>query len=58
MKKLELLARVTELTHNATLVHDDVIDLSHKRRNKPTVNEIYGNKKAVIMGDYMLARRI
>lgn len=44
-----------ELVHNASLIHDDVIDESKIRRNTPTLNSEFGNKLAVICGDYLLS---
>ncbi len=44
-----------ELLHTASLVHDDVVDYSLERRDSPSVNERWGNKVAVLSGDYMLA---
>ncbi|MCM2323681.1 MAG: polyprenyl synthetase family protein [Oligoflexia bacterium] len=49
-------ARVAELMHAATLAHDDVIDEATKRRNKPTLNHLASNQKAVLTGDLLLAR--
>ncbi len=49
-------ARVAELMHAATLAHDDVIDEATKRRNRPTLNHIATNQKAVLTGDLLLAR--
>lgn len=49
-------ARVAELMHAATLAHDDVIDEATKRRNRPTLNKIATNQKAVLTGDLLLAR--
>jgi geranylgeranyl pyrophosphate synthase len=51
-------ARVIELIHNATLIHDDVIDESHTRRDNPTINSKLHNKKSILIGDYMLAKAI
>lgn len=44
-----------ELLHMASLVHDDVVDESDKRRGQSSVNAIYNNKVSVLVGDYMLA---
>lgn len=44
------------MIHTATLVHDDVIDTSDTRRGKPSVNALYGQRKAIIGGDYILAK--
>lgn len=44
-----------ELVHNASLIHDDVIDESQTRRNVQTLNNAFGNKLAVISGDYLLS---
>ncbi len=47
------MATVMEFLHTATLVHDDIIDSADKRRNRPTVNALYGNETAVLMGDWL-----
>lgn len=44
-----------ELVHNASLIHDDVIDESNIRRNSKTINNEFDNKLAVISGDYILS---
>ncbi|WP_294627731.1 polyprenyl synthetase family protein [uncultured Bacteroides sp.] len=44
-----------ELLHTASLIHDDVVDESTKRRGQLSVNAIFNNKVAVLTGDYMLA---
>lgn len=44
-----------ELLHNASLVHDDVVDDSAERRGQPSVNVQFNNKVAVLSGDYLLA---
>ena len=44
-----------ELLHTASLVHDDVVDESKERRGQPSVNAIYNNKVAVLVGDYVLS---
>ncbi len=45
-----------ELLHKASLVHDDLIDEDALRRARPTFHSVYGWKKAVIMGDFLVAR--
>ena len=50
------LAEVTELIHTASLVHDDVIDDSSTRRGRPALHTEIGTKKAVLAGDFLLAR--
>ncbi|HEY0727611.1 MAG TPA: polyprenyl synthetase family protein [Pyrinomonadaceae bacterium] len=47
------MATVMEFLHTATLVHDDIIDKAETRRNRPTVNALYGNETAVLMGDWL-----
>jgi len=49
-------AATLELIHNATLLHDDVIDEGRKRRHLPTINSLYGNESAVLLGDFLLSR--
>ncbi|MBP3511221.1 MAG: polyprenyl synthetase family protein [Prevotella sp.] len=44
-----------ELLHTASLVHDDVVDDSSERRGQASVNATYGNKVAVLVGDYLLS---
>lgn len=50
------LAEISELIHTASLFHDDVIDGSDTRRNIPAVHMSFGNKTAILAGDYLLAR--
>lgn len=50
------LAEITELIHTASLLHDDVIDHSTTRRSAPSANTTFGNKMAVLAGDFMLGR--
>jgi octaprenyl-diphosphate synthase len=50
------LAACIELIHNATLLHDDVIDKSSFRRGNKTNNHIWGNKNSILTGDYLLSR--
>src|SRR5258705_11585378 len=47
------MATVMEFLHTATLVHDDIIDNADTRRDRPTVNALYGNETAVLMGDWL-----
>jgi len=48
-------AHIAEMIHTASLVHDDVIDMSDMRRGKTSVNCIWGQRKAILAGDYILA---
>lgn len=54
-KKQIILQTAIELVHNASLIHDDVIDESNIRRNSKTINNEFDNKLAVISGDYILS---
>lgn len=49
-------AAIIEMIHNATLLHDDVIDEGQKRRGLPTINRLWGNETAVLLGDLLLSR--
>jgi len=49
-------AALTELLHTATLVHDDIVDESDRRRGRFSINALWGNKLAVLVGDYLLSR--
>lgn len=49
-------ACVIELIHTATLLHDDVVDISEKRRGKVTINCNWGNKEAILVGDFLYTR--
>jgi len=49
-------ATLIELMHTATLVHDDVVDNSNKRRGMFSINALWKNKIAVLSGDYLLAK--
>ncbi len=44
-----------ELLHTASLVHDDVVDNSQKRRGQPSVNAVFDNRVSVLVGDYLLS---
>ena len=50
------LAACVELIHAATLMHDDVIDVSDLRRGKKTINSIWNNQSSILVGDYLLSR--
>ncbi len=50
------LAASVEFMHTATLLHDDVVDESAKRRGMDTANNIWGNKASVLVGDYLLGK--
>ena len=49
-------ATFVEMVHNATLLHDDVVDDADQRRNKASVKAQFGNLSAVLAGDYLLAK--
>jgi octaprenyl-diphosphate synthase len=49
------LAAAVEFIHTATLLHDDVVDESAKRRGRPTANLLWDNKSSVLVGDYLFA---
>ena len=49
-------AVLVELLHTATLIHDDVVDNADKRRGMWSINALFKNKVAVLMGDYLLSR--
>lgn len=50
------LAAAVEFIHAATLLHDDVVDLSKDRRGNLTANEVWGNKTSVLVGDFLFSR--
>lgn len=50
------LAEITEMIHTASLVHDDVVDESATRRGAPTVHSRFGNKVAILAGDFLFAQ--
>ncbi|MGR3344788.1 MAG: polyprenyl synthetase family protein, partial [Paracoccaceae bacterium] len=50
------LAASVEFIHTATLLHDDVVDESQRRRGRPTANLLWDNKSSVLVGDYLFAR--
>lgn len=49
-------ATLVEILHTATLIHDDVVDDADTRRGLASINAVWKNKVAVLMGDYLLAR--
>lgn len=49
-------AAMVQMIHDATLLHDDVIDEGHRRRGAPTINRLWGNESAVLLGDFVLSR--
>lgn len=51
-----LLATTVEFIHTATLLHDDVVDESEKRRGRPTANLLWDNQSSVLVGDYLFSR--
>lgn len=50
------LATVIEFLHTATLLHDDVVDMSEMRRGRPTANTRWGNPSSVLVGDFIYSR--
>ncbi len=50
------LACVIEFIHTATLLHDDVVDQSSRRRGQPTAHELWGNAPSVLVGDFLYSR--
>ncbi|MCP4923085.1 MAG: polyprenyl synthetase family protein, partial [bacterium] len=50
------LAACVEMIHTATLLHDDVVDESQKRRNKPSANALWGNSASVLVGDFLFSK--
>jgi len=50
------LATCVEFIHSATLLHDDVVDVSALRRGRPTANSLWGDKASVLVGDFLFTR--
>ncbi|KAM4544234.1 all trans-polyprenyl-diphosphate synthase PDSS1 isoform 1-T1 [Fundulus diaphanus] len=50
-----VIAMISEMIHTASLVHDDVIDGSDERRGKTSINEVWGERKAILAGDFILS---
>lgn len=55
-KSTKSAALLIELMHTATLIHDDVVDIAYKRRSYFSLNALWKNKIAVLIGDYFLAK--
>ncbi|KAL4440516.1 hypothetical protein ABPG75_003517 [Micractinium tetrahymenae] len=55
-RRQQRIAEITELIHVASLLHDDVIDSAGTRRGKRSLNAVFGNKVAILAGDFLLAR--
>lgn len=51
-----VLATIIEFLHTATLLHDDVVDVSNLRRGKKTANSIWGNQASILVGDFLYSR--
>jgi len=49
-------AATVQMIHDATLLHDDVVDEGSTRRGVPTINNLWGNESAVLLGDFVLSR--
>lgn len=49
-------AAIIEFIHTATLLHDDVVDQSTKRRNIQTANAVFGNSSSILVGDFLYSR--
>ncbi len=56
LDRLLPMATAVELMHTATLVHDDAIDNASVRRGRPTINSLWGEDRAVLLGDYLFAK--
>lgn len=56
LPKQRRLAEIVEMIHTASLLHDDVIDNSPTRRSRPSGNIAFGNKMAILAGDFLLGR--
>ena len=55
-ERLYLLAAMTELTHLASLIHDDIVDEAPSRRGQPSIQSKYGKDAAVYAGDFLISR--
>lgn len=57
-RKVLYSAAALEMLHNATLIHDDVVDQTPLRRGRPTVNAVWGNHLAVLSGDIFVSKAL
>ncbi len=57
-KRVHISAMMVEMIHLASLIHDDVIDEAEQRRGRPSLNAKWQSKRAVLAGDYILARNL
>ncbi len=57
-QRVSLAAMLVEMIHTASLIHDDVIDEADTRRGRPSINARWQSHKAVLLGDYILARNM
>ena len=56
--RVSLAAMLVEMIHTASLIHDDVIDEADERRGRPSANALWQSRKAVLLGDFILARNM
>ncbi|MFI3328798.1 MAG: polyprenyl synthetase family protein [Rikenellaceae bacterium] len=56
--RANIAAMMCEMIHLASLIHDDVLDESSMRRGRPTLNSVWQSKRAVLAGDYILAKNL
>ncbi len=54
-EKLLPMATAVEILHTATLIHDDAVDKSSVRRGRATINSVWGEEQAILLGDYLFA---
>ncbi|GFN87959.1 decaprenyl-diphosphate synthase subunit 1 [Plakobranchus ocellatus] len=56
LESQKIVAMVSEMVHTSSLVHDDVVDGADTRRGMPSVNKTFGQRKAILTGDYILSQ--
>lgn len=56
MSSQKQVSLIIEMIHTASLIHDDVIDAADTRRGKPSVNVLWGQKKSIFAGDFVISR--